>query len=125
MDYTIYNIKTTKIVGFISGTIETVKLNLKEDESYIEGHYSEEEYCVKNNKAVPIEESILLEKKKTEAYHLMKTIRNEYLQNSDHKVLPDYPTNKLEEWKIYRQALRDLPANTSDPLNVTWPTPPE
>ena len=25
----------------------------------------------------------------------------------------------------YRQALRDLPANTSDPLNPTWPTKPE
>jgi hypothetical protein len=24
----------------------------------------------------------------------------------------------------YRQELRDLPANTADPLNVTWPTKP-
>ena len=28
-------------------------------------------------------------------------------------------------WKTYRQALRDLPANTSDPTNPTWPTKPE
>lgn len=27
--------------------------------------------------------------------------------------------------KEYRQALRDLPTNTSDPRNVTWPTQPE
>ncbi len=26
--------------------------------------------------------------------------------------------------KTYRQALRDLPANTADPFNVTWPTNP-
>ncbi len=26
--------------------------------------------------------------------------------------------------KTYRQALRDLPANTADPYNVTWPTDP-
>lgn len=25
-------------------------------------------------------------------------------------------------WATYRQALRDLPANTTDPLNPTWPT---
>ena len=28
-------------------------------------------------------------------------------------------------WMDYRQALRDLPANTSDPANVVWPTKPE
>ena len=28
------------------------------------------------------------------------------------------------EWKNYRQALRDLPANTSDPYKVTYPTKP-
>ena len=25
----------------------------------------------------------------------------------------------------YRQALRDLPANTPDPFDVTWPTNPD
>ena len=29
-----------------------------------------------------------------------------------------------DEMKQYRQQLRDLPANTSDPENPTWPTPP-
>jgi Phage tail assembly chaperone protein len=31
---------------------------------------------------------------------------------------------KKNEWVVYRQALRDLPANTPDPSQVTWPTPP-
>ena len=30
-----------------------------------------------------------------------------------------------EEWVAYRQALRDLPANTEDPTNPTWPEPPQ
>ena len=29
-----------------------------------------------------------------------------------------------DDWKTYRQSLRDLPANTSDPTNPTWPTKP-
>ena len=29
-----------------------------------------------------------------------------------------------EEWKVYMQALRDLPANTEDPANPVWPTIP-
>ena len=33
-------------------------------------------------------------------------------------------SSKKTEWATYRQALRDLPANTSDPKNPTWPTEP-
>jgi len=28
------------------------------------------------------------------------------------------------EWEVYRQELRDLPANTEDARNVSWPNPP-
>ena len=31
---------------------------------------------------------------------------------------------KKEEWKTYRQKLRDLPATESNPQNPTWPTKP-
>ena len=34
-------------------------------------------------------------------------------------------TNIPAAWKTYRQALRDLPANTEDPANPVWPTKPE
>jgi len=30
----------------------------------------------------------------------------------------------LDQWLAYRQALRDLPAVTSDPFNPTWPEAP-
>ena len=29
-----------------------------------------------------------------------------------------------DAWKTYRKNLRDLPANTADPANPTWPTKP-
>ena len=56
----------------------------------------------------------------------LRTERNIRLSNSDWVMLPDVSltTEKKEEWITYRQALRDLPANTSDPENVTWPTTP-
>ena len=51
--------------------------------------------------------------------------RDTKLQASDWKVTPGSPyESKLDEWKTYRQQLRDLPANTSDPQNITWPTRP-
>ena len=58
-------------------------------------------------------------------FEQLRINRDSLLSKSDYKVLPDSTTTKLEEWKTYRQALRDLPANTSDPLSITWPTPPE
>lgn len=43
--------------------------------------------------------------------------RNKLLALTDHLVMPDYPldTDKLEEIKVYRQALRDLPQQPGFP----------
>jgi hypothetical protein len=57
------------------------------------------------------------------AWRTLRATRNELLASSDWTVLGDSPTSTAA-WKTYRQALRDLPANTTDPFNVVWPTPP-
>jgi len=59
----------------------------------------------------------------TEAWHDLRYRRNRLLAESDWTVLSDTPTSTTA-WKAYRQALRDLPANTTDPFEVVWPTPP-
>ena len=48
--------------------------------------------------------------------------RNELLTETDWMANSD--VTMTDDWKKYRQALRDLPANTSDPDNPTWPTKP-
>lgn len=40
----------------------------------------------------------------------LKKQRNQLLSNSDGQVAPDMPTELIEEWKAYRQTLRDFPA---------------
>ena len=52
--------------------------------------------------------------------------RDALLQESDWVVLSDSPItgDKLAEWKTYRQALRDLPAKTTDLKAVEYPTEP-
>lgn len=37
---------------------------------------------------------------------------------------PDLTDDKKAEWKTYRQALRDLPAQSGFPWDITWPTKP-
>ena len=56
----------------------------------------------------------------------IREVRNSLLADSDWKILPDSPLRdeKRAEWYTYRQALRDLPANTSDPADPTYPVPP-
>ena len=59
-----------------------------------------------------------------ELFKVFREQRNKKLTESDFMMLSDYPKEDLEEWKVYRQALRDLPTNTEDPENPIWPTPP-
>ena len=48
--------------------------------------------------------------------------RNARLAETDYLALAD--STLTDEMRAYRQALRDLPANTPDPANVVWPTKP-
>ena len=49
--------------------------------------------------------------------------RNQLLAETDWWVFPDSPDATAEQL-AYRQALRDLPANTVDPANPVWPVKP-
>ena len=54
--------------------------------------------------------------------------RNKLLNQSDKYTTTDYPHSNLavqQEWLDYRQALRDLPSVTEDPLNPVWPVRPD
>jgi hypothetical protein len=48
--------------------------------------------------------------------------RNQLLAETDYLALAD--STLTDEMRTYRQALRDLPANTTDPSNPVWPTKP-
>ena len=53
----------------------------------------------------------------------LRTERNARLAETDYLALAD--STLTDEMRTYRQALRDLPANTTDPANPVWPTKPE
>ena len=52
----------------------------------------------------------------------LRAKRNKLLAETDYLALSDVTLST--EMAEYRQALRDLPANTSDPANPTWPVKP-
>lgn len=53
----------------------------------------------------------------------LRSERNQRLAESDWTQVADAPVDQVV-WAEYRQALRDLPENTTDPENPVWPTPP-
>ena len=53
--------------------------------------------------------------------------RDKRIAQTDYLAIPDYPhpTEEAKQtWLDYRQALRDLPSNTTDPENPAWPEAP-
>ena len=56
-------------------------------------------------------------------WNRLRNERTELLEKSDWTQVADAPVDAAA-WAAYRQALRDLPANTTDPRNPTWPTQP-
>lgn len=59
----------------------------------------------------------------TQAMDNVREYRDQLLQESDYTQLPDVPltTAQVQQWRVYRQALRDYPKQ----VNVTdWSAPP-
>ena len=52
----------------------------------------------------------------------LRVQRNQLLAETDYLALSD--STLTDEMRTYRQALRDLPANTADPANPVWPVKP-
>ena len=52
----------------------------------------------------------------------LRTKRNRRLAETDYLALADHTLSA--DMTAYRQALRNLPANTTDPANPVWPTKP-
>ena len=92
------------------------------------------------NKTLPTEDELnskLDELKKAEPHRLLRIERDRRLTECDWVVTKHVEHGKMvpEKWKIYRQALRDLPSISYRPEldeygnlkmdSVAWPTPPE
>ena len=56
------------------------------------------------------------------AFKLLRKKRNDALAKTDWWASSDLSIT--QDQKNYRQALRDLPANTPDPADPTWPVAP-
>jgi len=120
--YTKYDADT----GVIEYTFGGKGGDLECNQPYIEGEYSGNEYVVVDGEAVRKPESDIKSFQDSRLLVGIINMRNGLLSESDWTQSNDSPLTdaKKTEWATYRQALRDLPANTSDPANPVWPSQP-
>ena len=62
------------------------------------------------------------EQKTADAWTELRNFRDLKLSATDWMALSDVTMS--DDWKQYRQDLRDLPANTASPFSITWPSKP-
>jgi len=83
-----------------------------------------------NNEKQRLEDEKIAEAEAIEAardyWAELRYLRDQKLTQCDWTQIADVPLTEEQKiaWGTYRQALRDLPANTEDPKNSVWPTTP-
>jgi len=76
----------------------------------------------------PVKLNAVIQYKLAQSWKNLRARRNQLLRMSDWVVtVPDASNvndDKKTKWIAYRQQLRDVPQNNSDPENIVWPIPP-
>jgi hypothetical protein len=118
--FTVYDLATGQIEYSTTTVAEINEVGLQEGQGIIEGNYQANEHIVVDGEAVARTDNIL---------EILRLKRDALLTESDWTQVNDSPltTEKKAEWAVYRQALRDLPANNINATSIddiTFPTPP-
>jgi len=119
----LYNTVTGEVEGIIGGSQKQIDLGLSETQDYIETDEDPTNKIVVDGVLVPLPAEQIEAQEIELAWGALRTRRDLFLMGCDWTQIPDTPVDSAA-WAIYRQQLRDLPANTTDPRNVTWPEPP-
>ena len=120
----IYDNTTGKILSIVTGKEETFALDCMDNQSYLLTEEVDLYGKVVVNNAIIEEDAAQLEAREiAEAWVALRKKRLRLLNKTDWTQAPDSPV-AASDWTTYRQQLRDLPANTTDPRNVVWPEPP-
>jgi hypothetical protein len=140
MNYTVYNPVTGEILELISLSNPDIVDAILQDKSYVEGHYNSTIYYIDQDQAV----ALPIKPQDTNQYQFDWTTKS-WVIDQDHssvvyrqqrnnllaavdRVNPvrynTLTTDQQTELAAYRQALLDVPQQTSFPTDVSWPAKP-
>jgi hypothetical protein len=119
----IYNTSTGKIKCVHRNDENLIQYRVEEGESWIESYEDVDGKYVVDGVLTPRPQAELDAEELEHAWNKLRIRRRSLLRDTDWTQVPDAPVDAAA-WATYRQQLRDLPANTTDPRNVVWPVPP-
>ena len=129
MKYIIYNLTTGEVLKSLSASFDTIELNVSTGEGYLPylGNNFDIHVDVETKTIQPgrIDSRSHEEKTRIEWYSVRKE-RDKRLIDTDWvsaKML-DQTGTITDEWRAYRQSLRDV-TNQADPFNISWPLLPK
>jgi hypothetical protein len=123
LTYCIYEKTTGKITRIMSCFEDEVEGSLEDNEAALVKEGDITGKMVSEGVLTDIPEDQLVAEAIKKAWRELRLSRRRLLNSSDWTQVPDAPVDSAA-WAVYRQQLRDLPANTTDPRNVVWPEPP-
>jgi hypothetical protein len=123
LTYCIYEKTTGKITRIMSCFEDEVEGSLEDNEAALVKEGDITGKMVSEGVLTDIPEDQLVAEAIKKAWRELRLSRRRLLNNSDWTQVPDAPVDSAA-WAVYRQQLRDLPANTADPRDVVWPEPP-
>ena len=121
MEYTIYDGNGYYVGAFTSHNGEINPSMIPDGGTVIDGLQDMTTMLVEGE-VVPLSGE-KLDDYNAELFQILRLDRNKLLAQSDWTQVADAPVNQ-QAWATYRQALRDLPASTTDPANPIWPSKP-
>lgn len=108
----------TSIVNYPHLPIDKIELDEEERSYFIEQvNHNGKTIVLENDKLT------LIDVKPVITWQSIRDKRNDLLDKSDYTQVPDFPGDK-EAWAIYRQKLRDIPQQFTNPTDVDWPVAP-
>ena len=119
----IYEVSSGNIRSCFKGAERNLSLNVPEGHDYLISEEDVENKIVVDGVLTSLPSEVIEQKEIGRSWHNLRKERDYLLSECDWTQVPDAPVDSTA-WATYRQQLRDLPANTTDPRNVVWPEPP-
>jgi hypothetical protein len=116
-----YSVKADGFYNSDSGVTipdDAIELTDKQYEDFLTAMNTQNKMLVLEN-----DELVLKTRIPNITWNIIRQKRNRLLSQSDYTQMPDWPGDK-KAWAEYRQALRDITSNFSNPNTIIWPKTP-
>jgi hypothetical protein len=123
IEKTAYSKTSGEILYSVTGDKKFLITEETDEVGFVDGSYSSDAYKVVDGSVIRKPDSEIEEQEIQSAWVQLKAERNRRLFATDWTQVSDAPVDH-QAWAVYRQQLRDLPANTPDPRYPVWPSPP-